>query len=146
MQIRLPVIWNAVLYCDLAHGSSPRRGSPTSKGRVQARWTIVAMEVQEEEDLEPFLKDEDPIPLRYPSQSKRRLRANETAAAGSTGSATWKTRLALLTVAGLAVLLLIAGSFVGGIYLGKKIAHDQASSGSDMLFQAVTADQIKAWK
>ena len=94
-----------------------------------ARWTM-----EEEEDLEPFLKaadgDEDPIPLRYPSKSKRKLRANETAAAGSTESATWKTKLALLTIAALAVLLLIVGSFVGGIFLGKKIVHDQASGSS----------------
>lgn len=93
-----------------------------------ARWTM-----EEEEDLEPFLKaadgDEDPIPLRYPSKSKRRLRANETAAAGS-ATATWKTKLALLTIAALAVLLLIVGSFVGGIFLGKKIVHDQASGSS----------------
>lgn len=89
----------------------------------------------EEEDLEPFIKaedeDEDPIPLRITSKrSKRRLRANETAASGSIGSATWKTRLVLLTIAGLAVLLLIVGSFVGGIFLGKKIVHDQASGSS----------------
>ena len=88
----------------------------------------------EEEDLEPFIKaedeDEDPIPLRITSKSKRRLRANETAATGSIGSATWKTRLVLLTIAGLAVLLLIVGSFVGGIFLGKKIVHDHASGSS----------------
>ena len=88
----------------------------------------------EEEDLEPFIKaedeDEDPIPLRITSKSKRRLRANETAATGSIGSATWKTRLVLLTIAGLVVLLLIVGSFVGGIFLGKKIVHDHASGSS----------------
>ena len=93
-----------------------------------ARWTM------EEEDLEPFIKaedeDEDPIPLRITSKSKRRLRANETATTRSIGSTTWKTRLVLLTIAGLAVLLLIVGSFVGGIFLGKKIVHDQASGSS----------------
>ena len=80
----------------------------------------------EEEDLESFLRaeDEDPVPLRYP---KLRFRATETSA---TGTATWRTRLVLLTIAGLAVLLLIVASFVGGIFLGKKIVHDQASGSS----------------
>ena len=80
----------------------------------------------EEEDLEPFLKaeDEDPAPLRY---AKLRFRTNETSA---TGTATWKIRLVLLTIAGLTVFLLIVGSFVGGIFLGKKIVHDQGSGSS----------------
>ena len=80
----------------------------------------------EEEDLEPFLEaeDENPVPLRY---AQLRFRANETSA---TGTATWKIRLVLLTIAGLTVFLLIVGSFVGGIFLGKKIVHDQASGSS----------------
>ena len=80
----------------------------------------------EEEDLEPFLKaeDEDPVPLRY---AKFRFRTNE---ASATGTATWKIRLVLLTIAGLTVFLLVVGSFIGGIFLGKKIVHDQGSGSS----------------
>ena len=75
----------------------------------------------DEEDDKPFLEDEDEdaVPLQYPGRMPR------ASARSRSRKASWRTRLALLSVACLAVLLLIVGSFVGGVFVGKKIVHSE---------------------
>jgi len=84
----------------------------------------------EEEDKEPFLKNEaeaeaeDSVPLQYPGRTPR-VRARRR-----TQGAAWRTRIALLSVACLAVLLLVVGSFVGGVFVGKTIVHNETGGSS----------------
>ena len=79
----------------------------------------------EEEDKEPFLKNEaeaeDSVPLQYPGRTPR-VRARSR-----TQRAAWRTRIALLSVACLAVLLLVVSSFVVGFFVGKNIVRNETS-------------------
>lgn len=73
----------------------------------------------EEEDKKPFLEGEaeDAVPLQYPGRTPRARTWSRKAA--------WKPRIALLSIGCLAVLLLVIGAFVGGIFVGKQIVHNE---------------------
>ena len=69
-----------------------------------------------EEEGKPFPKD-DPVLLQYPGRTPR----------ARSWKAAWKTRNDILSVACLAVLLLVVSSFVVGFFVGKNIVRNETS-------------------
>jgi len=67
-----------------------------------------------EEEGKPFPKD-DPVLLQYPGRTQR----------ARSWKAAWKTRNDILSVACLAVLLLVVSSFVIGFFVGKNIVRNE---------------------